>query len=528
MVENVSDRDVLNTNFAQNTLGDPNIAMRHILGEILHSYQSGDFVRTMELIEKYALEAWFGFRVERFVVILEALVNAGVDVNGVARSIYNFVVTPDLRKELPPTRRVTASGELPNSVQVMNELTGMFLLRLQGNHVQALHEAKKLDQLRVLDRTYFDGRGGWGLFLAVQQGITAMLAGDFRQAIQYFSAAQGHIFIPSLAFLTRDAYIKEALIQVTFGDNERAAKLLESAEKIPKIHSWVEAGINTSALIAGSLIQTKSAEEALSLIEAVNIRDLNEMWPFYIIAYQRVMERFGGRSAIEERMRMLSLLPFPRKEGQGFSGSVMASTRAANALARGDSASARDFLNAADPKFLGTLTIEALLELTTGGNPARAEQIALEMRPLSRGLRQSEIWRIGILAQSSLMQNGEQDCAAVLRLAVDLSGGLRPVETSFFMPQVRAVGEKLVEGWPTHQHFSEYMNNIYSSTEPLSRREREVLNLLALQDFSREELADELFISMNTLKTHLQSIYRKLGVQSRIGAIVEAERRGII
>lgn len=54
--------------------------------------------------------------------------------------------------------------------------------------------------------------------------------------------------------------------------------------------------------------------------------------------------------------------------------------------------------------------------------------------------------------------------------------------------------------------------------EPLSAREREVLGYLQ-SGLSRAEIAGELYISENTLKTHMRSIYRKLGVSNRRDAI---------
>lgn len=57
--------------------------------------------------------------------------------------------------------------------------------------------------------------------------------------------------------------------------------------------------------------------------------------------------------------------------------------------------------------------------------------------------------------------------------------------------------------------------------EPLTEREREVLQRVA-QLLSTAEIAGELFISVNTVKTHLKSIHRKLTVTDRRGAVRRA------
>ncbi|UJP64414.1 response regulator transcription factor [Mongoliitalea daihaiensis] len=48
----------------------------------------------------------------------------------------------------------------------------------------------------------------------------------------------------------------------------------------------------------------------------------------------------------------------------------------------------------------------------------------------------------------------------------------------------------------------------------LSRKEREVLNLI-LQFKSNQQICDELFISLSTLKSHINRIYKKLEVSKR-------------
>ncbi len=57
--------------------------------------------------------------------------------------------------------------------------------------------------------------------------------------------------------------------------------------------------------------------------------------------------------------------------------------------------------------------------------------------------------------------------------------------------------------------------------EPFSDREREVLRLLAT-DLSSTEIAQQLFISMHTVRSHIKNIYGKLNVHSRYEAVARA------
>ena len=59
--------------------------------------------------------------------------------------------------------------------------------------------------------------------------------------------------------------------------------------------------------------------------------------------------------------------------------------------------------------------------------------------------------------------------------------------------------------------------------EQLTDRERMVLAYLPSR-LSNAEIAAELRVSLNTLKSHLKHIYRKLGVAGRNEAIARAER----
>ena len=81
------------------------------------------------------------------------------------------------------------------------------------------------------------------------------------------------------------------------------------------------------------------------------------------------------------------------------------------------------------------------------------------------------------------------------------------VMASEFFPETPAAGEELAES--------------------LSDREREVLDLVA-EGLSNKLIAHQLNISEHTVKTHVASIFAKLGASSRTEAVSQAIRRGLV
>jgi len=61
----------------------------------------------------------------------------------------------------------------------------------------------------------------------------------------------------------------------------------------------------------------------------------------------------------------------------------------------------------------------------------------------------------------------------------------------------------------------------------ISKREYEVLELMA-QGLSNQEIADKLFVSLNTIKTHSSNLFMKLDARRRTQAVRRAKEFGLL
>jgi DNA-binding NarL/FixJ family response regulator len=70
-------------------------------------------------------------------------------------------------------------------------------------------------------------------------------------------------------------------------------------------------------------------------------------------------------------------------------------------------------------------------------------------------------------------------------------------------------------------------HDVARSVASLTNREREILALLA-DGLGNKQIAARLGISTNTVKTHLELLFEKIGVSSRAEAVATGVRRGLL
>lgn len=71
------------------------------------------------------------------------------------------------------------------------------------------------------------------------------------------------------------------------------------------------------------------------------------------------------------------------------------------------------------------------------------------------------------------------------------------------------------------------LNETMADQLQISKRELEVLQLMA-EGLSNKEIADKLFLSLSTIKTHANNLFEKLEVARRTQAIEKGKRLGLI
>jgi LuxR family maltose regulon positive regulatory protein len=150
-----------------------------------------------------------------------------------------------------------------------------------------------------------------------------------------------------------------------------------------------------------------------------------------------------------------------------------------------------------------------------------------------------EITIMALLALALEKQGRTDDALAALETAVYLArpgGFIRPfVELG---PPMAGLLKRLAEKNIAAAYIGRLLAAFHATPPPtasdaqppdvqLTNRELDILDLLA-QRLQTKEVAEKLFISSETVNTHLKNLYRKLGVHNRRDAVTSARNLGII
>lgn len=90
-----------------------------------------------------------------------------------------------------------------------------------------------------------------------------------------------------------------------------------------------------------------------------------------------------------------------------------------------------------------------------------------------------------------------------------------------------AAGEAVIESKVAEKMMTRFRGNSQQKHDELTKREHEVLALIG-EGRTNREIAEELYIGLKTVKTHVSNILGKLQVSDRTQAAIYANRHGIV
>jgi DNA-binding NarL/FixJ family response regulator len=125
-----------------------------------------------------------------------------------------------------------------------------------------------------------------------------------------------------------------------------------------------------------------------------------------------------------------------------------------------------------------------------------------------------------VLTASESIENG----MAALRL-----GARALVQKRFAIETLMTAIQAVIEGnvWMPPALQAAFTQQAPDSRKRLTRRESEIIRCVAM-GLRNAEVADQLSLSENTVKTHLTNIFQKLGIRDRLGLTHYAIKRGLV
>lgn len=394
-------------------------------------------------------------------------------------------------------------------------------LRLQGCPAEALTRIlARVEDLRRLRGPLVDSSQGHFAVWSVQAGITAMLAGDLIRARSFLLEAANTHRPDRFPFVIRDATAKLALAYALGGRPQVAEEWMTRARSLERSTSWVEQLVDDTLWLADYVVAT----DRLELERAEKLRHEHpsplshlEFWGVALQAQVRhlvLTHRAASAVALCEEMAAAGL---PLRGSDGWLAHMLSDARALcdpHYRPVGDAADTGSARLARRVRLFSTGQFQAVAARPTEETEAPEHDVRSQL-----ALR---LLRGQCLIQGGRAEEGRQVLQDALHEVMDreLFGVVIAIAPSL-LPELPDSGPGRRARALLAQHDLPAVMVTDLLTSPLSEAEITVLRLLQ-RGMSRRQMADRLYVSVNTVKSHLASAYRKLGVGNRNDALAKA------
>ena len=396
--------------------------------------------------------------------------------------------------------------------------------RLKGDAVTAYDVFAVLPEVTGPVPAMIDPSTGIRSLFLDQAATSAALAGRFGEALALYEKALRVPPTSGQQFFHRAAHLRAALIHGLFGDIAAAHAHRHRASRIPRTESWVEELLDPDEALVDTVLAGLDGARDAMFDRALQLTygPMGEFWPFYLLAMRRIGVPTEHR--IEARARTEALLASGLgTTGSGLLRSVPGLLLAFDSLLSGNVAQAKQEWKAVADQTWPTTIVGALIAMASGA-PKTAIGELTAARSLTEGLRQAEHHRSRILQLAHHLSGdpaatkhlhvarrrlGPQEIAVMRVIAPGLLTRLAKLTPDLLPPGYAFADGRLVD------------------VPSLTQGELQVLQGLGRGE-SRRQIAENLFRSVNTIKTHQRSLYRKLEVTSAMDAVLRATDAGYL
>lgn len=423
---------------------------------------------------------------------------------------------------------------LPGVVDAMEQsLAQIALLRMTGNFYAAKEVADR-DHDAVLvrvDELHDDVRQELAPVLH-EWAVTRLLGADLPGALSAFREAVELATAHDHPEIVREASVGAALACAMLGYLQPAEEWLAAAERgrPPAVSAGPSDRIVDA--VRGIVALERVESEGLRAARSFDVpKDIGEFWALAVMIRAQVALVDGTHFQILGEIEAAR----SRSGGEGsrsLGDALLVSASVDLHLALGHISRARLAINAVTQTYEATGLARARTEYLSG-EFARASEVAIQWLRTRIYAPRHRLDFLVILAASEQARGRRYEAAVALDEAVAISEAtgitraflkvprraLLDLETE--VPRIRTILEQpgLIE---TGELFP-----APTISAQLSDRERQVLESLA-RNSSLAGVARSLYLSSNTVKTHLRSIYRKLGTHSSVETVERAFELGII
>ncbi|WP_309074267.1 LuxR C-terminal-related transcriptional regulator [Paenarthrobacter sp.] len=377
----------------------------------------------------------------------------------------------------------------------------------------------------------------------------ALVEGKYGTAENEAAAALIDATETGNAYLTGKIYLKLAATHSLQGQLRRASGFLQLAEDKLPMQAWTAgAGRSVGALMHASAALLRAEPVEALQFAATGISELGQLGSsskgagsamratLEIVTACAHMDSGDRRNALEGMRQARLRIGKDHLFAQPLAACISVIEHTA-ALALGHSDHGREVLEWAEDRIQGTGEL-CLLRAQGPAGISRFDAAVDRLRPLHTGAVKPVLeWtrlHVNVLECFMAIRTGRRTLAGkLLEEALHIADELDVLRPLAIAPQ--EVIDLLVERVGTFGPQEALAQRLLALHPPadarraqsLTPREREVLTLLP-SHLSQEQMAAELHLSVNTVKTHIRLIYSKLGAGSRHDAVAAAYKTGYL